>query len=75
MIVNRKLRIILNFKRILLWISFRKSTPCLICGSRVFALRLLDDDVDIVIVGNTANIFTEEAAYSIARSFWDCRWS
>ena len=36
-------------------------------GFRAFVFRLLDDDVDVVIVGNTANIFTEEAAYNIAR--------
>ena len=36
-------------------------------GFRAFIFRLLDDDVDVVIVGNTANIFTEEAAYNVAR--------
>ena len=36
-------------------------------GFRAFILRLLDDDVDVVIVGNTANTFTELAAYNVAR--------
>ena len=36
-------------------------------GFRTFFLRLLDDDIDVVIVGNTANTFTELAAYNIAR--------
>ncbi|MBR4992042.1 MAG: serine hydrolase [Clostridia bacterium] len=37
-------------------------------GFRAFVFRLLDDDVDVVIVGNTANIYTEETAYNVARA-------
>ena len=40
-------------------------------GFRAFLLRLLDDDLDIVIVANTANTFTELAAYNIARTVLD----
>ena len=36
-------------------------------GFRIFILRLLDEDLDIVIVANTANTFTELASYNIAR--------
>jgi len=36
-------------------------------GFRAFVFRLLDDDVDVIIVANTANTYTETAAYNIAR--------
>ena len=36
-------------------------------GFRAYVLRLLDEDVDIVIVGNTANIYDEATAFNIAR--------
>ena len=36
-------------------------------GFRAFVFRLLDEDVDVIIVANTANTYTETAAYNIAR--------
>lgn len=36
-------------------------------GFRAYVLRLPDDDLDIIIVGNTANIYNETAAFNIAR--------
>ena len=36
-------------------------------GFRSFILRMTEDDIDIVIVSNTDNVYTETAAFSIAR--------